>query len=114
MSDRRAVVAEALRVHGTLYADERETLIRRWSRLNQRLQAFHNVTIDLYIRDRDANEHKVTLEVRADGFNTFVAKTSGRDLTGSLNEVRDDMVRQLNQAKEKREPKNNRRRRTTD
>ncbi len=111
MSDHPAIVADALRVHGTLYPDEQEQLFARWAKLDQRLQSFERRTIslDLYIHDRDTASQRVTLEATIGGYPPFIARDASRDLVGSLNHVRDELIRQLTDAKTRTEPRNNRR-----
>lgn len=55
----------------------------------------------------------MVLDVNVAGFGTFVARDASRDLGHSLNHVRDEMIRQLNDAKTKSEPRNNRHLRKT-
>lgn len=115
MSDHPPIVAEALHVHGTFHPHEREALIEHWSKLDQRLQSFQGrtLTLDLHIHDRDTAAQWVVLEAMIGGFSTFIAKDSSRDLDVSLNRVRDEMIRQLSDAKNKTEPRHNRRLRAT-
>ncbi len=111
MSDHPPIVADALHVHGTLYPDERAVLLEHWAKLDQRLQSFESSTIalDLHIHDRDTPSQRVTLEATVAGFPPFVATDAGRDLGTSLNRVRDELIRQLSAAKDKTEPRRNRR-----
>ncbi len=115
MSDHPPMVAEALQVHGTFYPRERELLIEHWSKLDQRLQSFEgrSITLDLHIHDRDTAAQWVVLEATISGFSPFVAKDSSRDLDTSLNRVRDELIRQLTDAKNRTEPRHNRRLRGT-
>lgn len=111
MSDHPPMVAEALQVHGTFHPHERELLIEHWSKLDQRLQSFDGraITLDLHIHDRDSSAQCVVLEATISGFSPFIAKDSSRDLDASLNRVRDELIRQLSDAKNKTEPRHNRR-----
>ena len=111
MSDHPAIVADALRVHGTLYPDEQEQLLTRWAKLDQRLQSFERRTIalDLHIHDRNTASQRVTLEATIGGYPPFIARDSSQNLEVSLNHVRDEMIRQLSDAKSRTEPRNNRR-----
>lgn len=110
MSDHPAIVAEALRVHGTLHPHEYEQLLAHWSKLDQRLQSFErrSIMLDLHIHDRDTPGQRVTLEATIGGFAPFVARDASRDLATSLNRVRNEMIRQLTDAKSRTEPRNNR------
>ncbi|TDT17041.1 hypothetical protein BDK89_2642 [Ilumatobacter fluminis] len=115
MTDHPPIVAEALTVHGTLYPDEYAALIEHWSKLDHRLRSFdrHSIGLDLHVHDRDTSSQRVILEATIPGFAPFVAKDDSRDLGASLNHVRDEMIRQLGDAKNKTEPRNNRRLRRT-
>ena len=110
MSDHPAIVAETLRVHGTLHPDEYEQLLAHWSKLDQRLQSFErrSIVLDLHIHDRDTPSQRVTLEATIGGFAPFVARDASRDLDAALNHVRNELIRQLTDAKTRTEPRNNR------
>lgn len=111
MTEEAPIVADALTVHGTLYPDEHAALIEHWSKLDHRLRSFdrRSIVLDLHIHDRDTPSQRVTLEATIPGFGPFIAKDDSRDLPASLNHVRDEMIRQLSDAKNKTEPRNNRR-----
>lgn len=115
MSDHPPIVAEALQVHGALYDDELEQLLSHWTNLDQRLQSFahRSIRLDLHIHDRDTPAQRVTLEAYIGGFPKFVTTEASRDLGHALNEVRDEMIRKLNDAKTRNEPRHNRHLRST-
>lgn len=116
MSDHPPIVADVLRVHGTLYPRERERLLHHWAKLDQRLQSFRNRTIDidLHVNERDTPSQHVTLGVKIGGVQrSFVARSQAEDLGQALNEVRDEMIRQLRAAKDRTEPRHNRALRAT-
>lgn len=115
MSDHPSIVAEHLRVHGALEPAERADLLRHWSKLDQRLQSFEDrrIDIDLHINERDTKSQHVTLDLQIGGFDPFVATDSSTDLPHALNQVRDEVIRQLTDAKTRTEPRNNRRLRET-
>jgi ribosome-associated translation inhibitor RaiA len=111
MSDHPPIVAGSLRVHGPLHRREREALVEHWAKLDQRLQSFRDrsIDLDLHVSERDTASQHVTLDVQIGGFKPFVAKAASKDLTHALNVVRDEMIRQLTDAKNRTEPRNNRR-----
>lgn len=111
MSDHPPIVADALRVHGHLTQPEIESLEHHWAKLDQRLQSFRgrSIALDLHVNDRDTPSQHVTLDVQIGGFKPFIATTTSKDLTHALNVVRDEMIRQLTDAKDRTEPRNNRR-----
>jgi hypothetical protein len=110
MNERPTIVADTLRVHGTLYPDELHGLVVHWTNLDHLLQSFEarSIALDLYVNDRDTPAQRVTLEAHIGGFPPFVAKASGGDLDGLLNRVRDELIRQLRDAKTRNEPRHNR------
>lgn len=111
MSDHPSIVAEHLRVHGHLEPSERADLLHHWTKLDQRLQSFEQrrIDIDLHINERDTKSQHVTLDLQIGGFDPFVATDSSADLGHALNKVRDEVIRQLTDAKNRQEPRNNRR-----
>jgi len=115
MSDHPPIVADNLRVHGHLETDEVVDLVAHWAKLDQRLQSFRDrsIDLDLHISERDTPSQHVTLDVQIGGFKPFIAKSSATGLSHCLNEVRDEMIRQLTDAKTRTEPRNNRRLRET-
>ena len=102
-------------MHGHLEPAEREELLRHWAKLDQRLQSFQRrrIDIDLHINERDTKSQHVTLDLQIGGFDSFVATDASTDLGRALNHVRDEVIRQLTDAKNRTEPRNNRRLRET-
>ena len=115
MSDHPPIVANALRVHGHLETREVDDLIAHWAKLDQRLQSFRDrsIDLDLHVNERDTPSQHITLDVQIGGLKPFVAKSSASSLGRGLNEVRDEMIRQLTDAKNRTEPRNNRKLRET-
>lgn len=109
-----SIVSTALRVHGPLSRGELAALERHWSKLDHRLRSFEdrNVTLELHVVERDTPSQRVVLETVVGGFDTFVATDTSPDLTTALNCVRDETIRQITDAKNRSEPRNNRRLRT--
>ena len=110
-----ATVAESLSVHGDVYPDDIEKIHDHWAKLDARLRSFDQgtVSLQLFVKDRDTKSQHVTLDVKIDGHNPLVATSSNGDLDRALNEVRDEMIRQLTDLKTKREPRNNKHLRDT-
>jgi ribosome-associated translation inhibitor RaiA len=110
MSDPTPIVADVLRVHGILHQHELDELHRHWGKLDHRLQSFKDeaIDIDLHINDRDMPSQNVTLGVHIGGLHkNFVARAASADLGRALSEVRDEMIRQLGDAKNRTEPRHN-------
>ena len=101
MSDTTSIVAENLRVHGELPAHEFDELVDHWAKLDHRLQPFEQrgIKLDLHIHDRDTAGQWVLLEAHIGGCAPMVAKHASRSLHDCLNHVRDELVRQLSDAK---------------
>ena len=116
MSDHPPIVADALRVHGKLHRHEYDALLTHWAKLDQRLQSFidRSIALDLHVHDRDTSGQYVELDANIGGFPTFVAKAASDDLGHALNVVRDELIRQLRAAKDKTEPRHNRKLRKSD
>lgn len=104
-----ATVADSLTVHGDLSDADVEQLIDHWAKLDNRLRSFRAGSVDmqLFVKDRDTKSQHVTLDVKIDGLSSLVASSSTTDLDRALNEVRDEMIRQLSDLKNKREPRHN-------
>ena len=110
-----ATVAMQLRVGAGFTEDERLDIVRRFASLDPRLLHFAAVDVDmeLSIKDRDRHGQKITLECWIARMTRLVATSSLADVDSALNEVRDDLRRQINDAKTKSEPRNNRQHRDT-
>ena len=107
MSDQTSIVAEVLRAHGDLHADELDALVDHRTKLDHRLQAFERrgIKLDLHIHDRDTAGQWVLLEAHIGGCAPMVAKHASRSMDDCLNHVRDELVRQLSDAKGRMEPR---------
>jgi hypothetical protein len=108
-----ATVAEQLRVGAGFSSDERPGIVEQLSSLDIRL-ATHPATetdLELSVKDRDRPGQRVTLECWIAGHTRLVATSEERQLPAALSEVR-DLRRQLNDAKTRSEPRNNRHLRT--
>lgn len=96
---------------GTGFSENEYDGIRdRFGSLWQRLKSFEpgQVDMELSVKDRDDKEQRVTLELWAPGWPKLVATSTRTDLDHALSEVRDDMIRQVDDTKTRREPANNR------
>jgi ribosome-associated translation inhibitor RaiA len=106
------VIDQRLRLGTGFAAAERDWVVQRLGALGSRLRSFHGGRIDLEIslKDREAVDQQVTLEcwiMRVHRLH-LVATSSARDLSTALNEVRTEMIRQVDDAKTRTEPRNNR------
>jgi hypothetical protein len=97
-----ATVSECLQVHGSLTSDEIDELGEHWASLDHRLRSFEpaQVTMDLFVKDRDTKSQHLTLEAKIAGLPALVATTSEPEFSHALNVVRDEMIRLIVDAKE--------------
>jgi ribosome-associated translation inhibitor RaiA len=104
-----ATVADSLSLHGDIHEGEFDEIVDHWAKLDARLRSFDagTVSLQLFVKERDTRGQHVTLEVKIDGLNPLVATSSSTDFVHALNEVRDEMIRQITDMKTKREPRNN-------
>ncbi len=112
-NDDPATVDASLRLGGGIEEAERARIVKHWGRLDHRLRSFRAGSVDLEIsvKDRDTPSQHMTLEAWIAGRPRLVATSTKTDFGSALSEVRDDLIRQLTDAKNKTEPRNNRRRR---
>jgi ribosome-associated translation inhibitor RaiA len=105
-----ATVADSLFVQGDLHAHEIQTTIDRWAKLDARMRSFRkgSVELHLWVKERETPSQHVTLEAKIDGRKPLIATSASPDLDRALNEVRDEMIRQMTDAKTRTEPRHNR------
>ena len=108
-----ATVADSLSLHGDIRDGEFDMIVDHWSKLDARLRSFDagTVSIQLFVKERDTKSQHITLDVKIDGKNPLVATSSNTDFVQSLNEVRDEMIRQITDMKTKTEPRHDKHRR---
>lgn len=104
-----ATVADSLSLHGDFRDGEFDTIIDRWAKLDARLRSFDagTVSLQLFVKDRDHKGQHVTLDTKIDGHEPLVATSTNTDFDRALNEVRDEMIRQITDMKTRSEPRNN-------
>ncbi len=114
--DDPATVEASLRLGGGLQMGERAGIIAGWHRLDERLRSFRagSVDLELTVKERDTPSQHTTLEAWIAGEPRLVATSTHADLAQALTEVRDDMIRQVSDAKNRTEPRNNRHLRDTE
>jgi ribosome-associated translation inhibitor RaiA len=108
--DDPATVESSLRLGSGFEADERDRIVASWGRLTSRLRSFPNAVVDLElsVKERATPSQRTVLEAGIAGNDRLVATSEEADLDKALNEVRDDLVRQLTDAKNRTEPSNRR------
>ncbi|MBW3561404.1 MAG: HPF/RaiA family ribosome-associated protein [Actinobacteria bacterium] len=87
--------------------EEREDVVSRLRKLDRRLKRFDEDAVDLEVsvKGRDTNEQHVVLEARVAGYERFVATSTEPQMRDALNEVRDEIWRQIDDAVNKRTSK---------
>jgi hypothetical protein len=110
-----ATVDEALRLGSGFGADERTAIVDGWASLDERLRSFDGGTVELElsVKERGQASQRTVLEAWISGQTRLVATSNEPDLAHALHEVRDDLIRQLADAKNQTEPRNNAARRGT-
>jgi ribosome-associated translation inhibitor RaiA len=106
MSDTE-VLEQRLRLgHGFSPSDE-ERVLRALQGLAPHLAAWQPQQVDLALsaKERGHKDQKVTLEAFLSGWPPFVATSHEPDLDAALTEVRKDLIRQIEDAKSRREPR---------
>ncbi|WP_086661511.1 HPF/RaiA family ribosome-associated protein [Lentzea kentuckyensis] len=110
--DDAPVIAQRLRLATGFLASERGWVSERLTALGPPLRSFRNDQIDLEIslKDRQGAEQRLTLECWIDHRPRLhlVATSSERDLPTALSDVCDELVRQVDTAKTRTDPRSNR------
>ncbi|MEO8692217.1 MAG: HPF/RaiA family ribosome-associated protein [Acidimicrobiales bacterium] len=103
-------VADTLQLAHGIERAEFDRVVAILSRLDDRLRSFPagTVKLQLSVKERDTESQRTTLEGWFAGHPRLVATSSRTDIDAALAEVRDDMVRQISDAKNRNEPRNNR------
>ena len=117
MSDEEtATVETSLRLGNGFAQDERGPIVEGWASLDARLRSFDagTVEMELSVKERGEASQRTVLEAWISGQTRVVATSSEPDLAQALNEVRDELIRQLTDAKSRAEPRNNPSLRSTD
>jgi ribosome-associated translation inhibitor RaiA len=107
-----AVITNRLHLATGFLSNERTWVVERLAALGSRLRSFHDdqVELEISVKDRRGVEQRVTLECwinRAPRLH-LVATSSEPDLPAALNEVRNELIRQVDEAKTRTEPRHNR------
>lgn len=106
-----STVEESLRLGHGFSPDERAHVIDRLGRLEHRLAGMKGVELELSVKDRDTRKQRMVLEARVPRWQALVATSTQPVMDDALAEVREDMLRLLNDQKTRNEPRNNRLRR---
>ncbi|CAM3528338.1 HPF/RaiA family ribosome-associated protein [Kibdelosporangium persicum] len=106
------MIGQRLHLAAGFHVSERDWIIQRLAALEPRLRSFRDEQVDLEIslKDRDGVGQRVTLEcwIRRNTRLHLVSTSSAPELAVALNEVRNGLIRQIDDAKTRTEPRNNR------
>ncbi len=105
-----ATVESSLKLGSGFGADEREDIVAGWDRLTSRLASFPDGTVELElsVKERATPSQRTVLAGWISEHGQVVASSQDTDLSSALIEVRDDLIRQLSDTKNRTEPSNRR------
>lgn len=108
-------VAEALELVNGVAPEEFDRVAVLLERLDERLRSFPAgaVKLHLSVKQRDLPGQRATLEASIDGQPRIAATSDRPDFEAAMAEVRDDLIRQITDIKNRTEPRNSRARRET-
>ena len=96
------MIAQRLRLATGFLSSERDWVVHRLAALDSRLRSFSDTQVDLEIslKDRHGAGQRVTLEcwVNRSPRLHLVSTSSARELAMAVSEVRDEMIRQIDDA----------------
>jgi ribosome-associated translation inhibitor RaiA len=109
-SPRTDVLDEVVRLGAGFGDDDRAWVLEKLSALVPHLARWDpaDVALEISVKHRDAKEQQVTLRADLPGYTPLVASAVDRDLDRALAEAKRELIRQVEDEKKKREPKNNR------
>lgn len=115
-SNDTANLSSSLRLGAGFHPDERASIEEQFASLDSRLRSFRSdaVDLELSVKERDQPSQRTVLDADIAGWPRLVATSTHTTLSQALTEVRDDLIRQITDAKERSEPRNNRQRRATE
>lgn len=98
-----ATVERCLRLGHGFHEDEREKVVGILAKIDHRLvgEPADRVSLELMVKDRESRDPRTTLEARIAGLPQLVATSSEDDVWVAVAEVRDELLRQLGDAKER-------------
>lgn len=108
MSESHSVEAleERLQLAGGFTPADRDRILRVLGPLAKHLAKWRpeQIALQASVKHRDGKEQKVTLEVVLPGIPPLVASSVDGEIDRALVEVRKDLIRQVEDAKDRREP----------
>ena len=100
-----------LRLGAGFHANERPGVLRALAPVERHVAAWDGDEVDLEvtIKDRGGPEQTVTVEAWLPGLPPLVAKSRGKDIDHALVEARKDLIRQIEDEKDRHKPRKPRR-----
>jgi len=102
--DRARASLDQLSLGSGFTPGDRDMVVERLAQLNRRLRHFpaNGAWLELTVKGREENGQKVTLSADLKGFPSFVSTSEDADLRAALADVRDDMIRRIGDAVDKK------------
>jgi ribosome-associated translation inhibitor RaiA len=100
----------SLRLTGGFHDDERPHLLEVLAPIEKHLARWNadDVDLTLSVKERGGPEQRVTLEAKLGDWPNLVANATDRDLDRAVHEVRRELIRQIDDERSRRAPKDNR------
>jgi ribosome-associated translation inhibitor RaiA len=104
------ILASSLRLAGGFRESELPHLLAALTPLEKHLARWDadHVDLQLSVKDRGGTEQHVTIEAKLGGWPLVVAKVADLDFDRALHEARDELIRQIDDERRRRIPKDNR------
>ena len=104
------ILDEVLHLSGGFSEADRPWVLNALSGLEPHLSRWDpaGMTVDVSVKHRGAKEQQVTLRAELPGYPQVVAKSVDRDLDRALAEAKHRLIEQIEDEKQKRDPKSNR------
>ena len=105
------ILDQQLRLGAGFHDTERSFVLGALAGLERHLAAWgpdDGVDMEVVVKDRDGPEQQVTLEAWLPGLPTLVAKSRAKELDHALVEVRKELIRQVEDEKDRHKPRRRR------
>jgi ribosome-associated translation inhibitor RaiA len=105
------ILDRRLRLGAGIHAAERPAVLRDLGALERHLAAWNRdaVDVEVSVKDRDGPEQQVTLEAWLPGLPPLLAKSRAKDIDRALIEARKELIRQIEDEKDRHKPRKPRR-----
>jgi ribosome-associated translation inhibitor RaiA len=107
---RTGVLDQILHVSGGFSEAERQRVLKALAELAPHISRWDpaDMELDVSVKARDGKEQKVSIRAILPGYPILVGTAVDRDLDRALADARRDLIRQIEEEKKKRQPKDNR------